>query len=149
MQKKHLLKHARNNLDQKFFIRENLTLRRRLLKERVDKELHSFQFKWVKNGNILVRKNKWSRAVKVVSEEVLDMLKNQSKEGHAGPASGTSASKPKTMKSRIPSQVAMSQPTERVPSYFSNNRVGSSLTQPLPFVSSAAHSVFVADEEFV
>ena len=55
---------------QRMFLRENLTLERMQLLERVEKELHSYQYKWVKDWNIFVRKDTNSRAIKVHSEKV-------------------------------------------------------------------------------
>ena len=166
MQSKHRLKNARNNLDQKFIIRENLTLHRRLLKDRVDKELHSYHFKWVKNGNILVRKNKWSKAVKILSEEVLENLlktlnnqrlapskdrnsrsfKNIRSEKNMRFESNTSAAVTNT---RLPLSSAMSQPSYISPVYSSTDRNFSSLSQPLHFDNRTAHSVYVDGVEFV
>ena len=74
MKRKRLLKNARNRLGQKFFIEENLTLQRRLLKDRAENQLHSYHFKWVKNGNIFVRKHRRSNPIKISSEKILDEL---------------------------------------------------------------------------
>ena len=155
MQSKHLLKHARNNLNQKFFIRENLTLHRRLLKEKVDNELHSFQFKWVKNGNIFVRKNKWSKPVKIASEEELrNLLQKQNNPGsvatnqcnsrlkstannvrkvtHTDSESNAPTANINVPYNRLGSSLSMSQPPESVNNNFCvNNSVNGSLSQPL------------------
>ena len=61
LRKRHLLRNAQNEkygikYGQKYGIRENLTLCRKILLERCEKELTSYRYGWVKNGNILVRK---------------------------------------------------------------------------------------------
>ena len=74
MQRRYLLKNERNCYNEKFFIRENLTLQRRLIRDRAKDELTSFQFQWVKNGVIFVKKNSRSRPIRVLSEAVLKKL---------------------------------------------------------------------------
>lgn len=78
MEKRHLIRNLKNYKGQEIFLRENLTLDRRMLWDRVDKELHSFAYKWVKNGKIFVRRFPKSRSIKILSEKVLDeLLKKQ------------------------------------------------------------------------
>ena len=78
MERKHLLKDAHNNRNGKYVIKQNLTLQRRLLRDRAEEKLHSYKFKWVKNGTVWVRKERNSKPIKVVSDEVLDdLIKNQ------------------------------------------------------------------------
>ena len=69
-----MLQGLRNDQNGKFFIKENVTLQRRLLKERADNELTSYQFKWFKRGVLFVRKNTRSRSVRVTSEAALEKL---------------------------------------------------------------------------
>ena len=80
LSKRHLLKRHQNpNHRQKLAIQENLTLVRRTLKEKAEKELKTYKFKWVKNGNIMVRKNRFCPAVKVNTEEALNHLIEEQK----------------------------------------------------------------------
>ena len=74
VERKGMLKYAKNSRGENYMVKENLTLRKRLLNERVLKELHTFKYKWVKNGSIFVRKLEGSHAIKVKSEDVLDDL---------------------------------------------------------------------------
>ena len=46
----------------------------------MEKELHSFQHKWVKDWNIFVRKDGNSRAIKIHSEKVLEKLLSEQPE---------------------------------------------------------------------
>ncbi len=64
---------------QKIFVRENLTLSRRILWNRVSSELSTFTHKWVKNGKIFVQKSVNTRAIQVVTDKVLDDLLTLSK----------------------------------------------------------------------
>ena len=59
------------------YIKQNLTLRRRLIKERAEKELPSYQYKWVKNGNIFIRKDSYSKPIKIDDERVLNEIIKQ------------------------------------------------------------------------
>lgn len=56
------------------FLRENLTLSRRMLWERVQRELPHFQQKWVKNGKIFVRKYRQSFTTTILCEKDLNLL---------------------------------------------------------------------------
>ena len=58
----------------KIFVRENLTLIRRNLWNRVNNELDSFTHKWVKNGKIFVKRRVNDRATRIVSEKDLSRL---------------------------------------------------------------------------
>ena len=71
--------------NQKFIIRENLTLKRRLLSDRVKEELVGYKYGWVRNGCVYVRKNKGDRAIKVNSEEALNKLLKESAGHPAAP----------------------------------------------------------------
>lgn len=72
------LKNVRNRFGQKIFLKENLTLERRQLWERVKNELHSFRFKWIKDWKIMVRKDEHSKPMRIYSEKVLEsLLKDQ------------------------------------------------------------------------
>ena len=74
LKSRHLLRKYRNNRGEKYFIKENLTLQRRLLCEKAREELTSYQHHWVKNGSIFVRKSSDSRPIKVHSQECLEKL---------------------------------------------------------------------------
>ena len=74
LRRKHLLKHARNEHNGPYFIKENLTLNRRLLWDSVEEKLGHFRYKWVKRGNIYVRERANSKVIKVLSERVLNEL---------------------------------------------------------------------------
>ena len=81
LRKRHLLQNAKNQFGQKYIIKQNLTLCRRRLWEKAEKELTSYQYGWIKNGNILVKKNSSTRAIKITGQrklqELLD-IQNQS-----------------------------------------------------------------------
>lgn len=70
----HLIKDLTNHQNQRIFMMENLTFNRRVLWGRVKSELHSFQYKWIKNGKIFVRKLGNSRSVMVLTERHLNSL---------------------------------------------------------------------------
>ena len=74
LERKNRLKKFRNRYGGKFFIRENLTLNRRMLWDLVESKLHSYRFKWIKNGKIFVKKYAKSWPIKVQSELVLNQL---------------------------------------------------------------------------
>ena len=54
------------------WVRENLTLKRRIIRDRAQTELASFQYKWVKDGCVFVRKDQRSRIIKLISENQLE-----------------------------------------------------------------------------
>ena len=83
LQRKHWLKHEVNTRGKKFIISENLTLIRRKLKEKVENELTSYRFKWVKNGNIFVKKTPQSRPIKITDDEVLQHLIKEQNENRS------------------------------------------------------------------
>lgn len=74
MNKRHLLKDVRSKRGDRFFVKETLTLQRRLIRDRAQSTLTSYKFKWVKNGSIFVRKNEYARPIRVNSEATLDTL---------------------------------------------------------------------------
>ena len=74
LQRKSMLHNARNSRGDRYEIKENLTYDRRLLKERVDNELSSYQYSWVRNGTIYVKKSSRSRPIAVQSNELLNKL---------------------------------------------------------------------------
>ena len=75
LSKRHLLNNFPSHSQrQKMAIEENLTLIRRSLRDRVKKELPTYRFKWVHNGNVMVRKDRNSRAIKVNTEDALQRL---------------------------------------------------------------------------
>ena len=77
LQRKSMLNNVRNNRGDRYEIKENLTYDRRLLKERVDNELTSYQYSWVRNGTIFVKKSSRSRPIAVQSNEFLNKLINE------------------------------------------------------------------------
>ena len=77
MKRRSMLKNVKNSRNQNYDVEENLTLPRRLLKDRVEKELPSYRFKWVKNGNIFVRKDSSSEPIKLFTDKMLDELIHQ------------------------------------------------------------------------
>ena len=74
LRRRHLLKNARNELNNPYIIRENLTFNRRLLWDSVQENLGHFRYKWVKRGKIYVRQHANSEVIKVLSERVLNDL---------------------------------------------------------------------------
>ena len=74
LRRRHLLKNARNELNNPYIIRENLTFNRRLLWDSVQENLGHFRYKWVKRGKIYVRHHANSKVIKVLSERVLNDL---------------------------------------------------------------------------
>ena len=77
LQRKSMLNNARNSRGDRYEIKENLTYDRRLLKERVDNELTTYQYSWVRNGTIFVKKSSRSRPIAVNSNEFLNKLINE------------------------------------------------------------------------
>ena len=69
LKKRYLLRNCRNRYGDKFEIRENLTLTRRLLWASVQEKLNTYRFKWVKNGQIFVKKTHNSYPIKIASED--------------------------------------------------------------------------------
>ena len=70
-----MLKNTRNQWGEPYEIRQNLTLNRRLLWNLINDKLEHFKFKWVRRGgDIFVRKNTNSKAIKIISERVIDDL---------------------------------------------------------------------------
>lgn len=76
MDRRHLIKDLRNNRNQNIFMMENLTFSRRILWERV-KDESSFQYKWIKNGKIFVRKFENSRSLLILTEKHLNNARNE------------------------------------------------------------------------
>ena len=62
-------------------MKENLTYKRRHIRNRVEKELHSYRYKWVKNGKVFVRKDNGCRSIRILTEKTLDDLLKEQKEG--------------------------------------------------------------------
>lgn len=86
LKKKSLLKNVRNERNEPFFIKENLTLQRRLLREKARENLTSYKYQWVRNGSIFVKRDRYSRPIRIVSEAQLDELiseQNQTPRGVA------------------------------------------------------------------
>ena len=69
-----MLKDARNERNGRFYIKENLTLQRRLLRDRARAELPSYRYQWVKYGTIYLRKDDGSRSIRLQSETQLEKL---------------------------------------------------------------------------
>ena len=81
LRKRHLLKNIRNEVNQPYFIKTNLTPTRRLLWDSVEKKLGHYKFKWVtKKGDIFVRENSRSKAIKVVSDRNIEELEKKEKQ---------------------------------------------------------------------
>ncbi len=74
MKRRFRLKNERNNRNEKFNIKENLTLQRRLLHDRARTELTSYRHQWVKNGSVFVKKSNDSRPIRLHSEVDLERL---------------------------------------------------------------------------
>ena len=74
LRRSHWLKSKPNRIVNKIQIKPNLTLIRRTLFERAEKELKTYKHTWSKNGNVFVRKNNRSKAIKVNTEEKLEEL---------------------------------------------------------------------------
>ena len=77
LKSKNLLRNFRNRFGGKYEVKPNLTLKRRLLWDSTECELESYQFKWITNGNVFVKKNSASRPIKVESELTLRQLKTE------------------------------------------------------------------------
>ena len=75
--RRYVLKDFRNKLGGRFFIEKNMTMKRKQLWESVGKNLDAYQFKWIKNGDVYVRKNKTSKRIKIVSATMLEKLINK------------------------------------------------------------------------
>ena len=72
--RRYRLKDFRNKLGGRFYVEKNMTMKRKQLWESVEKNLVSYQFKWTRNGDVFVRRNKTSRRIKIVSAKMLDDL---------------------------------------------------------------------------
>ena len=72
--RRQLLKNCYNRFGDPLDIQENLTPTRRLLWEDVNAKLTSFSRRWIKNGNIFVKKDAKSFPIKIKSEHVLNQL---------------------------------------------------------------------------
>ena len=139
LEQRHLLKGQFNRYGDPLDITENLTPKRRLLLEAVETKLNSFNKKWVKNGDIFVKKYPKSRPIKIVNEASLNkLLENESSrliptkslgtEPKHGTAKATPASTSK-VKSQGPSYAEISEapaPTHPFQKYSRNT-----VTQPL------------------
>ena len=80
--RRHRLKGLRNKLGGTFHIEKNMTMLRRQLWESAQEKLHTYHFKWTRNGDVYVRKNKRSDRIKVVSKDMLDdLIKRQNQAG--------------------------------------------------------------------
>ena len=117
LRKRYLLKGELNTRGQNFDVQENLTLVRRQLKSRVEKELTSYRYNWVRNGNIFVRKHRDSNPIKIHDESKLDeLLSKQSLEQHELPTTTNVINKDHVAPSqRRHLQNADTRPTERRP----------------------------------
>ena len=121
LKRRHMLRYERNRFGKKFYIRENLTLKRRMLKERTENELTTFRYIWVKNGNIFARKDSRSRAVKITDDAVLNKLLQESElRGNQAKSSSVHESYAKV--------TDRSMPTERnIQRHLPSNRTGQHL----------------------
>ena len=112
LKRKKRLNNYRNKFGQKFSVRENLTLKRRLLWESVNSKLVTYRFKWIRNGKIFVRKDDQSRAVMIGSDDDLEQLLSAQRElkpstrtSNGGDAAGTQGApqeKPLPLRARDP-----------------------------------------------
>ena len=59
-------------------------MQKRLLRDRARSELTSFRFQWVKNGSIFVKKDTYSRPIRLNSEACLEKLLNEQNNTPAG-----------------------------------------------------------------
>ena len=84
----------------KIFVRENLTLKRRLIWNRAKNELNSFRHKWVKNGKIFAQKHHHDRAICITTDRALNDLLMKS--GNPGTKEPRTDSRPQ-LKSLQPS----------------------------------------------
>ena len=109
LKRKHQLKNFRNRYGGKFSICENLTLTRRLLWDSTESELSSYRFKWIRNGNIFVKKDAKSRPIKIVSENVLNQLIEEQNELNViNPAAKDDGSSNPPPQSEMPSTTSQS-----------------------------------------
>ena len=113
LQRKSMLNNARNSRGDRYEIKENLTYDRRLLKERVDNELTTYQYSWVRNGTIFVKKSSRSRPIAVNSNEFLNKLINEE--------NAAKTSKNADHPSSCTSNLASSHNTQPVSEYSSTN----------------------------
>ena len=77
LRRRHMLKNVRSKRGDRFFVKETLTLQRRLIRDRAKTSLTTYKFQWVKNGVIFVKKNENARPIRVISEGTLDKLINE------------------------------------------------------------------------
>ena len=69
-----MLKNQGNDRNGRYFIKENMTLQRRLLRDKARDELTSYPNQWVRNGSIFVKKDMRSRPIRIESEAQLEKL---------------------------------------------------------------------------
>ena len=74
LRKRHLLKNMQNRYGQKYVIQQNLTLCRRRLWTRIQNELTSFKFSWIRNGKLFVRKQRNTRPINITGERKFQEL---------------------------------------------------------------------------
>ena len=100
--RRHLLKNHRNIYGQRFNICQNLTLRRRLIWDKVQSKLVMFKRKWVSmNGTIFVKKSHYSKPIKVNSEDFVDELLMK-ENTLAGKARSTAPNQEKSAPNKVP-----------------------------------------------
>ena len=83
--KKGSLKNFRNCSGGKFYIKWNLTIERRQLWEDTLAKLPDFTFKWIKNGEIFVKKSRYDRMIRIKNDDVLQKI-SQGEKGHGVPS---------------------------------------------------------------
>ena len=72
--RKQCLRNVRNRFGKPFWVEENLTPTRRLLWESVQSGLQNFRFKWIRSGDIYVKKADGHLPVKITSDDVMNEL---------------------------------------------------------------------------
>ena len=72
--RKHYLKFKRSTVLRQIEIRENLTLVRRRIRDQAETDLPHYRFKWVKNGNVFIRKTLHSKAIRISNKCFLDQI---------------------------------------------------------------------------
>ena len=129
------LANQRNVYGHPMSVEENLTLNRRMIWHQVETNLTDFKWKWIRNGNIYVRKNHTSKPVKISSERILKTLlsENPRKANTASLDPPHKESEPSTTFPSLPGHASSGHnPTAEIPSTGSYAEVTDQRGTPVP-----------------